>query len=130
MTLVLSSPPCPLLHLSFYFNLSCPSSKNCLLSPPVLSGYNGSPDTRFSWGTTRLISWPDVKHYSCPLQSLVVSLLLSLVSTFVFSRSIGNLFHRNFLTHRFPRLLPRNLCSLVTLAVLSLVFAATDTTFC
>ena len=35
-----------------------------------------------------------------------------------------------FLTHRFPRFLPRNLCSLVSLAVLSLVFAATDTANC
>ena len=33
------------------------------------------------------------------------------------------------LTHRFPRLPPKSLCSLVTLAVFSLVFAATDTTF-
>ena len=43
---------------------------NCLLSPPVLSGYNGSPNTRFSRGTTHLMSWPDGEHYSCPLQSL------------------------------------------------------------
>ena len=32
-----------------------------------------------SRGTTRLMSWPDEKHYSCPLQCLV-----SLVSTLVF----------------------------------------------
>ena len=37
--------------------------------------------------------------------------------------------HRNSLTHRFPRLPPRNLCSLVMLAVFSLVFTATDTAF-
>ena len=30
------------------------------------------------------MSWPDGEHYSCPLQSLVVSLLLYLVSTLVF----------------------------------------------
>ena len=71
---------CPLLHLSFYFNLSGRSGTNCLLSPPVLSDYNGSPDTRLSWGTTRLMSWPDGERYSRSLQSLVVS-LLSLVST-------------------------------------------------
>ena len=29
----------------------------------------------FSWGTTRLMSWPDREYYSCLLQSLVVSLL-------------------------------------------------------
>ena len=38
-----------------------------LTSPPVLSGYNGSPNTRFSQGTTRLMSWPDEERYSCPL---------------------------------------------------------------
>ena len=56
LTLVLSSPPCPLLHLSCYLKLCGRSGRNCLLSPPVLSGYNGSPDTRFSRGTTRLMS--------------------------------------------------------------------------
>ena len=38
---------------------------SCLLSP-VLSGYNGSPDTRFSRGTTRLMDWPDGEQYSRP----------------------------------------------------------------
>ena len=50
-----------------------------VFSPPVLSGYNGFPDTRFSRGTTRLTSWPGWERYSRLLQSLVVSLLLSLV---------------------------------------------------
>ena len=57
------------------------SGRNCFLSPPVLSSYNGSPDTRFSRGTTQLMSWPDEEHYSRPLLSLVVSLLLSFVFT-------------------------------------------------
>ena len=56
LTLVLFSPSCPLLHLSFYLKLCGRSGRNCLLSPPVLSGYNGSPDTYFSRGTTRLMS--------------------------------------------------------------------------
>ena len=38
--------------------------------------------------------------------------------------------HLNSLTHRFPRFPSRNLYSLVTLAVFSLVYAATDTVFC
>ena len=59
LTLVLSSPPCPLLHLSSYLKLCGRSGRNCLLSPPVLSDYNGSPDTRFSHGRMRLMSWPD-----------------------------------------------------------------------
>ena len=44
LTLALSSPPYPLLHLSFYLNLSGRSDTNCLLCPPVLSCYNGFPD--------------------------------------------------------------------------------------
>ena len=55
--------------------------------------------------------------------------LSPLVSTLVFSRTGGVLFHQNSLTHRFPRFPPRNLCSLVMLAVSSLVFPATDTAF-
>ena len=46
LTLVLSSIPCSLLHFSSYLKLCGRSGRNCLLSP-VLSGYNGSPDTRF-----------------------------------------------------------------------------------
>ena len=89
------------------------------LSSPALSGYNGSPDIRFSRGTTQLMSWPDGERYLRPPQCLVVSLLLSLVSTHVFSRTGGVLSHLNSLRHRFPRFPPRNLCSLVTLAVFS-----------
>ena len=57
LTLGLSSPLCSLLHLSSYLKLCGRSGRNCLLSPPVLLSYNGSPDTRFSQGTTRLTSW-------------------------------------------------------------------------
>ena len=129
LTLVLSSPPCPLLHLSCYLKLCGRSGRNCLFSPPVLSGHNGSPDTRFSRGTTQLMSLPDREHCLHPLQSLVVSLLLSLVSTLVFSRTGGVLSLQSILTHRFPQFPLRNLCSLVMLAVSSLVFAAMDTAF-
>ena len=55
LTLVLSSPLCLLLHISFCLKLSGRSGRNCLLSP-VLSGCNGSPDTRFSRVTTQLMS--------------------------------------------------------------------------
>ena len=120
LTLALASPLCPLLHLSFYFNLSGRSGRNCLFPPPVLSGYNGSSDTCFSRETTWLISWPGGKGYLCPL-------LLSLVSTLLFSHIGGVLSHLNSSRHWFPRFPLRNLCSLVTLAVFSLVFAAADT---
>ena len=72
------------------------------------------------------MSWPNGERYLRLPQSLVVPLLLSLV----LSRTGGVLSHRSILTHRFPRFPPRNLCSLVMLAVFSLVFAATDTAFC
>ena len=129
LILVLFSPLCPLLRLSFYLELSGVSGRGCLLSP-VLSGCNGSSDTRFSRGTMRLMSWPDWERYLRPLQFLVVSLLLSFISTFLFSRAGGVLSHLNSSTRRFPRFPPRNLCSLVMLAVFSLVYAATDTAFC
>ena len=58
LTLVLFSPLCPLLHFSSYLKLCGRSGRNCLLSSSILSDYNGSPDTRFFLGTTRLISWP------------------------------------------------------------------------
>ena len=119
---LLSDSLCPhycvfLLRLSFYLNFS---GRKCLLSPHVLLDYNGSPDIRFSRGTTRLMSWPDGERYSCPLRSCVAS-RLSLLFTLVFSRTGGVLSHRNSLTHRFPQFPPRHLCSLVTLAVFSLV---------
>ena len=63
-----------------------------------------------------------------PRQSLD-SLLLPLVSTHLFSRIGDVLSHLNSSTHRFPRFPVRNLCSLVTLVVYSLVCAATDTAF-
>ena len=69
------------------------------------------------------------ERYLRPLQSFVCSLLLSLVSTLVFSRTGGVLSHQKSLTHRFFRLPPRYLCSLVMLAVSSLVYTATDTVF-
>ena len=79
MSLVLFLPPCPLLHLSFYLKLSGRSGRNCLLSP-VLSGYNGSPDTHFSQGTTRLMSWPDALAPSAiPCSLFLLSLVFALV---------------------------------------------------
>ena len=47
----------------------------------------------------QLMSWPDGERYLFPQQSLVVSLLLSLVSTPVFSLTGGILSHLNSLTH-------------------------------
>ena len=116
LTPALSSPLYPLHHFSFYLNLS---GRNCLLYPRVLSGYNGSPGTRFFRGTTRLMIWPDGERYLRRLQS-----------THIFSRTGGVLCYLNCLTHRFPQFSPKNLCSLITLVVFFLVFAATDIAFC
>ena len=93
------------------------------------SGNHQQEQIRLRRGTTQLMSLPDGERYLRPPQSLVVSLLLSVVSTLVLSRTGGVLSLRNILTHRFPRFPLRNLCSLVMLAVSSLVFAATDTAF-
>ena len=112
LTLVRSLPPYPFLHLSSYLKLCGRSGRNCLLSPPFLSHYNESSHTRFSRGTTRLMSRPDGERYLRPPQLLVVSLLLSLVSALVFSR-----------------MPPRNLCFLIMFVVFSLVYTATDTAF-
>ena len=119
-----------LYSVSFYLKLSGRYGTNCLLFTPLLSGYNGSPDIRFFWGTTPLMNWPGVVRYSRTPQSLVVSLLLSFVFTLAFSRTGGVLSHGNSMTHRFPRFPSRNFCSLVTLALFSFVFTATNTAFC
>ena len=84
-----------------YLKLSGTSGRSYILSSPLLSGYNGSPDIYFFRGTTWLMSWPDGERYSCLLQYLVVSLLLSLVSTLLFSRIGGVLSPLNSSTHRF-----------------------------
>ena len=77
LILVLSSPRYPFLHLSSYLKLCGRSGRNCFLSLPVLSDYNGSSGTCFSHGTMQLMTKLDRERYLRPLQSLVVSLLLS-----------------------------------------------------
>ena len=117
-TLVLSSPPCFLVHLFFYLKLSGRSGKSCLLSSPVLSCYNESPDTRFSRATTRLMSWPDGERCLHPPQYLVVALLLSLVFPLLFFRTGGVLSHRTLMSLDFHRgtcaSSSRSLCSLLS----------------
>ena len=102
----------------FRFSSIFPFTTNSLLSP-VLSGYNGSPDFRFSRGMTQLMSWSDGERDlpSCnPLQSLSYSPLS-------FLGLEASCLIEILPTHRFPRFPPRNLCSLV-------VFAAMDTANC
>ena len=98
LTPPLSSPPYPLLHISFYLNLSGRSGNNCFSLLLFYQATMGSSNTRFFRETTWLISWPDRERYSCPLQSIVVSLLLSLVFILMFSRTGRVLSHLYSLT--------------------------------
>ena len=79
--------------------------------------------------TRRLMRWPDKECYLRPLPFLVVSLLLSLVSTLIFSWIGGILSHRNSLTCRFLFFPLRNLWFLVMLTMFSLSYTATDTVY-
>ena len=119
LTLVLSSPPCPLLHLFFYLKLCGRSGRNCLLSPFVLSDYNGSPDTLFSRGTTRPMSLPDGVRYLRPPQSLCLSPLTSRIH----SRLISD-WRRTVSSKFFDTQVPSISTEELVLAVSSLVFAA------
>ena len=116
------------LRPSFHLNLS---GRSCLLSPPMLSGSNRFPDTHLSRTTTRLMSCPNGKRYSCLLQFLVVLLLLSLVFIFIFfsdqRRAVSSKFFDTQISSIFNEELvlfrhARRLCYLI--------FAATDTAFC
>ena len=91
----------------------------------VLSSYNGSADTRFSRGTTQVMSWPDCERYFCPLQSLVVSFLLSTLfsdwrralSSKFFNMLVPSVFTKELVLPRHARFVFSRL-------------AATDTAFC
>ena len=128
-TLVVSLPLCSLLHLSFYLKLIGSSGKNCLLFPPLLLGYNGSLNTHFFW-EMQLMGWPVGVRYSNLLQSFVVSLFLSLISTLLFSWTGCVRYHLNSLTHRSPRYPLKNLSLLIMLTMSFFVYAAADTVFC
>ena len=96
LTLVLSSPPCSLLHLFFYLNLS---GRNCLLCSIRLQWV---PRHSFFPGNDAVDELARRERYLRPLQSLVIFLLQS---TLVFSRTGGVpvLSLLNSLTRRFPR---------------------------
>ena len=116
LTLALSLHPV----LSSIFPFTLIYGRNCFLSIPVLSGYNRSPDTHFSRETTRLMSWQDGERYLHPQQSLVVSFLLSLISTLVFSRTGGILSHLNSSTHTSSLDFHRGTCALSSCSLCSL----------
>ena len=74
LLLSLSLPLC----LFFFLKLFSTSDRNCLLSPPVPSDYNGYLDTRFSRGTTRLMSCP--RHGALLLSYAIPCSLAPLIS--------------------------------------------------
>ena len=127
-TLVLCLLRFPLLRPSFYHALSIMSGRNYLIcSYSLLSGYNGSPASRYFRVITRLISWfGGVRCSSHPLCH-AGSLLFLLMCTILFSWTGEVLSRWNFSTHRFPRYALSNLCFLVTLVVF---FVTMDIAFC
>ena len=129
LTLVLSSPPCPLLYLSCYLKLSGRSGRNCLLSPPVLSGYNGSPGHSFLLGNDTA---DELARQGALLAPSTIPCSLSPLISRIHSRLISD-WKRTVSSKYFDTQVPststENLCSLVMLAVPSLVFTAMDTAF-
>ena len=119
----LSSPPSFLLpqtlsqKLSFFFS--------CSIRLQWVSGHSFLPRNDAADELVKRGAQLAPSAISCSL-----SLLLSLVSTLVLYRTGSVVSHRKSLTHRLPGFPPRNMCSLVRLAVFPLVYAATDTAFC
>ena len=122
VTFALSSIHIPLLRPSFYLKLSGISGRKCLLSTPLLLGYNGSLDTHFFRATTRLMSWPGGVRYSCLLQSLVVFLLNSYIHSSLFldwqrkvsfkfvAIQVSSVSAEKFMLSRHPRCILSRLC--------------------
>ena len=87
-------------------------------------------------GFRTLVSpWDDaadeLARRKAPLVPSAIPCSLSpLISCVHFSRTGGVLYPRSSLTHRVPQFPSKNLCSLVTVAVSSLVYAATEATHC
>ena len=116
----------PLLLPFFYHTISGTSGRNCLLfPPPLLSGCNTSSVTHLFRGMTQTMSRPGgLRRSSHPLFH-VASLLLSLVSTLLFTRTGGLLSHKSSQTHRSLLYSVRNLCPLVELVESSFAFDTT-----
>ena len=122
LTLLLSSPPYPLLHVSFYLKLS---GRNCFLSSCSIR-LQRDPGHSFLPGNDTA---DELARRGALLAHSAIPCSLSPLISRIHSRTGDVLSHRGILTHRFPRFPPRNLCSLVMLAVSSLVYAATYTAF-
>ena len=100
---VSSSQALTLSYPTFYSKPSGRCGRNFLLFSPLRSSYKWSPETYFFRETMQLMRWPDGVRYCWLLQSFVVSLLLPVVSTLLFSRAEVVTSHRNSSKHRFPQ---------------------------
>ena len=118
------------LHLSFYLNFSGRSGRNCFLSYSIRLQW--VPGHSFFLGNDAIDELARRGGLLVPsaIPCSLSSLLLSLISNLLFSRTGGILSHLNFLRHRFSRFPLRNLCSYNTFPVSSLVYAATDRAYC
>ena len=127
LTLVLSLPPCPLLHLSSYLKLCGRSGRNCLLSCSIRLQWvprhsfllgNNAVDELARWGVLLV---PSAILCSLSLISRIHSCLISdwryTVSSKFFDTQVPSISTEELVLPRHAR------------CVLSLVFAATDTAF-
>ena len=122
--ITLSSPPSFLLSQTLWQTWQELSSlSSCSIRLQWVSGHSFLPGNDAADELARRGALLASSVIPCSLSSLI-----SRIPSW-FSRTGGVLSHLNSLTHRFPQFPPRNLCSLVMLAVSSLVFAATDTAF-
>ena len=124
LSLAFSLAPCPLLHVPFYLNLF---GKNCFLSPSCsirlqwVRGHSFLPGNDSADELARRGALLVPSAIPCCLSFLISRIHSS------FSRTEGVRSHLNFLTHRFPRFPPRNLCSLSSCSRCSLSFSLQQT---
>ena len=124
LTLVLSSPPCPLLHRSSHLKLCGRSGRNCLLSPPVLSGYNGSPDTCFFLALLAPSAIPcSLSHLISCIYSFLFSDWRRTVSSKFFDTQVPSISTEELVLPRYARcVLSRLRCNVHSLLLGSYLF--------
>ena len=106
------------------------SGRNSFFIPSLfLTSCSGFRVIRFFRMMTPAMSWPE-KVRGLTIYSPMYYLLLSFPFTLRLSRTGDVLSHLNSSIHKFPQYPQRNLFSLVTLVISSVVFVAKYTAFC